>query len=185
MAGAEIRGATFSSFLECLAELRGQASMVGVRSALPRRLQEDLERGALTRVGWYPLADFTELHAACDRVLAGGEPFAHRLGRTTMDRETRGLVRYVLVLTSPELLMRHSHRVVTTFLRGVTPRLDLLEPGRCELGLEGMAEGSPLVFSGIAGGMELLLERAGARGVTVAWRASAGRGRVVFDAQWG
>jgi hypothetical protein len=180
----EMRGAAFLTFFDAVRELRGPATEAAVRAGLPVGPRERLERGAITRVGWYPLADYTELHAAFDRTARGGEALARQLGRVSTDLDTRGLLRYVLAIASPDLLMRHAPLVFSSYVRGdgVTP--EKKGPGRYVVRWQGLDGASALVNAELEGGTAFLVEKTGGRDVAVERVAPSGPSEHAFEVRW-
>lgn len=180
-----MRGAAFVSFFEGLSELRGELAAARVREALPGHLRVALEGGAVSRVGWYPLKDYVAVHDACERTLGGGETLAFQLGRVTTDRDTRGLIRYVLALTSPDLLVRHADKVFGSYVRGPTMEVERVTGShRFVVRWHKFYGTTPLFEAEWRGGITLLLEKAGAQGVEVVRRPELRPGDVTFEVNW-
>lgn len=185
MATVEMRGAAFLTFLEALKTLRGPATEGAVRAALPDDVREKLASGVLTRVGWYPLSEYAALHTATDAVVRGGTEFARLLGRTTTEIDTRGLIRYVLAIASPDLLMRHAAKVFSSYVRGgavVTSRA--LGPRHYELQWEGLVGATNLVHVETQGGAAFLIERTGGKNVRVEAAPAQSRPEHAFSIRW-
>jgi hypothetical protein len=180
----EIRGTAFVTFFEAIRELRGPATEAAVRAALAVELRERFERGAITRIGWYALSDYAALHAASERVIGGGPTFARQLGRTSTEIDTRGLIRYVLAIASPDLLMRHAQLVFSSYVRGCAVRPEKLGPGHYRLHWEGMTGVSALVNAELEGGTAYLVERTGGRDVLLEPAPTHEAGSHAFDVRW-
>lgn len=158
----EIRGVAFHTFFQAVGELRGDAAVERTRAAVVPQLREQLRLGAITRVGYYPLQTYGELHAAAQRALQGGEAFAREIGRKTAEIDTRGLLRFVLGLTSTDLLVRHADKVWASFARGARVRAERLHPRRYSVKFDGFWEASQLVLTELEGSLAALVERTGA-----------------------
>jgi len=184
MASVEVRGAAFLTFLEALRVLRGPATEAAVRAALPDGLREKLASGVLTRVGWYPLSDYSSLHTVTDAVLHGGVDFARQLGRTTTEIDTRGLIRYVLAMASPDLLMRYASKVFSSYVRGATVTSKTLGPRHYELHWKGLVGATNLVHVEMEGGAAFLAERVGAKHVRVEAAVAQSRPEHSFVIRW-
>lgn len=184
MATVEVRGAAFLTFLEALKALRGPATEAAVRAALPHGLRESLESGVLTRVGWYPLADYSSLHTATDAVLHGGADFARHLGRITTEIDTKGLIRYVLAIASPDLLMRYASKVFSSYARGATVTSKALGPRHYELHWEGLVGATNLVHAEMEGSTAFLAVRAGAKNVHIEAAAAQSSPEHTFHIRW-
>lgn len=179
----EIRGASVASFLEAVQKIRGPASEAALRAALPAALRERWERGAIARVGWYPLSDYAELHSASDRLFGGGTAFARLIGRTTAEIDTRGLIRYVLSITSPELLVRHAPLVFSSYVRGGEVHTDSLGPKHYRIRFR-MEGASPLIFADFEGGAAYLIERTGGHDVVTTSDPTVDPGVHAFEVRW-
>jgi Protein of unknown function (DUF2378) len=158
----EIKGVAFHTFFQAVGELRGEAAVARTRAELAPELREKLRLGAISRVGYYPLATYGELHAAAQRALHGGEAFARDLGRKTAEIDTRGLLRFVVGLTSTDLLVRHADKVWASFARGARVHAEKLHPRRYSVRFDGFWEASELVLTELEGALATLVERTGA-----------------------
>lgn len=180
----EMRGAAFLSFFEGIAELRDAGTATAVRDALPSPLRERIAAGAIARVGWYPMQDYSTLHEASDRVIGGGDPFATALGRVTTDRDTRGLLRYVLAFTSPELLLRYGDKVFGSYVRGATMRVERISSTHHVIRWDDFHGASFRVHAEWQGGVAFLLERCGARDVSVRAEPIDDPSKAKFEVSW-
>ncbi len=184
MANVELRGAAFHSFLDALREVRGEATRERVIEALPAGFRERIRSGAIVGIGWYPLSDYALFYDALDEVTSGSDALAKTLGAATAERDTRGFLRYVLSLSTPEFLLRHADRVILSYLRGVTSRLEEVSPGRASLVLEHFVGSNARIHAEWAGGIEFVLSRCGAKSPRVAWESSADFETVTYRAGW-
>ena len=174
----------FHTFFQALTELRGRAAVDLTHAALPAELSERLRLGRVLRVGYYPLAQYSELHAAAQRALRGGAALARDIGRKATEHDTRGLLRFVLGLTSTELLMRHAGKVWSSFARGSRVSAQQVEPRHYRVAFEGLDGASELVFVELEGAIERLIELTGARQAQVRRHAGEDGSSVVFSASW-
>jgi len=179
-----MRGAAFLSFFEGVTELRDAATSAAVRDSLAPDLRERLANGAFSRVGWYPMQEYSALHAACDAVIGGGDAFAFELGRVTTDHDTRGLLRYVLAFTSPELLLRYGDKVFASYVRGATMHVERVASMHHVIRWSGFHDASPRVHAEWRGGVAFLIERCGGRDVVVSSRAISVPGEATFEVRW-
>ncbi|MBX7193427.1 MAG: hypothetical protein K1X94_15335 [Sandaracinaceae bacterium] len=180
----EMRGAAFLSFFEGIEELRDRATADAVKEALRPELRERVLSGAITRVGWYPMAEYTALHEALDRVVSGGPEFAVRLGYVTTDRDTRGLLRYVLAFTSPDLLIRYADKVFMSYVRGASMSIEQLGPRHYLVSWSDHHGASRALFDEWRGGIQLLMERCGGKNVVVAARPFDDPARAQCEVTW-
>ena len=180
----EMRGAAFLSFFEGIAELRDPGTATAVRDALPSPLREQIATGGITRIGWYPMQNYSALHEACDRVIGGGDAFATALGRVTTDRDTRGLLRYVLAFTSPDLLLRYGDKVFGSYVRGATMRVDRITAKHHVIRWDDFHGASFRVHAEWQGGVAFLVERCGGRDVSVRAEPSDDPSRARFEVRW-
>lgn len=180
----EMRGAAFLSFLEGVAELRDRATADAVRDALRPDLRALFVNGGMTRVGWYPMADYAALHVASENVVRGGMPFARELGRVTTDRDTRGLLRYVLAFTSPDLLLRYGDRVFLSYVRGASMVVDRVAPKHHIIRWNDFHGASFHVHAEWAGGVAFLVERCGGKDVSVVQLPTTDASKAAFEVTW-
>lgn len=180
----EIKGVAFHTFFQAITELRGAAAATLVRDALAPDLGERLRRGAISRVGYYPLSEYGELHAAAQRVLPGGESLARDIGRTATEIDTRGLLRFVLGLTSASFLMRHADKAWSSYVRGSRVAVQEVEPQRYIVDFEGLAGVSELVVIELEGAIERLVQRTGARQPEVRHQARSAGKSVRYLVSW-
>jgi hypothetical protein len=168
-----MKGVAFHSLLAAVRELHGEATRTRVVAALPTERRELIERGGVSRLGWYPLPHYSELHDAVQTTLGGGEATARALGRAATELDMRGVLRFVLGLASPDLLMRHSERVFGAYVRGGTVSATLRSKDLYEISLVGLYGANRYVLAELEAGVALVLERTGARGVSVRRRSLA------------
>ena len=180
----EVKGVAFHTFLQALTELRGGTASELTRAALPEGLRERLSRGAILRVGYYPLAEYAELHAAANRALHRGPARAREIGARATEIDTRGLLRFVLGLTSTELLLRHASRVWSSFARGSRVSAEQVEPRRYVVRFEGLHGVSELVCVELEGAIERLVELTGAPHPAVSRHADSAGAAVGFWVSW-
>jgi len=159
----EVKGVAFHTFFQALTDVRGAAAADLAQAELPPELRQRLRHGGISRVGHYPMAEYSELHAAAQRALRGGEPLARAIGKAATDIDTRGLLRFVLGLTSTDLLLRHAGKVWSSFARGSSVGVQQLAPRRYAVAFDGLEGASRLVFTELEGAIERLVERTGAR----------------------
>jgi hypothetical protein len=181
-----MKGISFFSMLAAIEELDGADAKARVVEALADPLGTAYRSGAITRVGWIPLAQYSLLHEAIQIALGGGERRARELGRRSTEIDTRGILRFVLSLTTPALLVRHADRVFGSYIRGGTISTRELGPGEYELTFSNMQDASRYVFAEWEGGIGYLLERSGAEDVSVKRAAYAAdeEGRWKMIASW-
>jgi hypothetical protein len=180
----EVKGVAFHTFLRALTELRGEAAAELTRAALPEGLRARLRLGAILRVGYYPLAEYAELHAAANRALSRGHVLAREIGTRATEIDTRGLLRFVLGLTSTDLLMRHASRVWSSFARGSSVSVEQVEPRRYVVRFDGLHGASELVCVELEGAIERLVELTGARRPAVRRHASGAGSAAAFWVSW-
>jgi len=180
----EIKGVAFHTFFQALAELRGDVAVERTRAQLAPALREQMRLGAIARVGYYPLATYTELHAAAQRALHGGEAFARDIGRKTAEIDTRGLLRFVLGLTSTDLLVRHADKVWASFARGARVRAERLHERRYSVKFDGFGEASELVLTELEGALATLVERTGATDPVVRHSRDSDGTTVSYIVEW-
>lgn len=164
---SELKGTAFPAFFTALRTLRGKDAEQRVIAELPDALRQLLQRNAIARVGWYPLRDYAAVHATTARVLGTDETFARQIGIESTKHDITGVLRFVLSMTSPDLLVRHSNLVFSSYFRGPTFSIDELGPHRYRITFEGTEGLTRLVAFDIAAGTQFLLENTGAQGVEV------------------
>lgn len=164
---SEMKGAAFYSMLQAIEELDGKAAGQAVLDALPEALGTAMRTRAMSRVGWYPIEDYGALHDAIQTALGGGDLKARELGRRSTEIDTRGLLRYVLAITSPTLLVKHANRVFGSYIRGGVVTATRRNPGAYDLAFSNMGTASRYILAEWEGGIALLLERAGGKNVRV------------------
>jgi hypothetical protein len=180
-----VKGVAFHTFFQALTELRGRHATDLTRAALPPALEERLRLGGIARVGQYPLDSYSELHAAAQRALSGGESLARAIGRTAADIDTRGLLRFVLGLTSTDLLMRHAGKVWSSFVRGSRVSVRQAEARHYVVDFEGLEGASELLFAELEGSIERLVERTGARQARVTRKVDPSGSSARYFVAWG
>jgi hypothetical protein len=167
MTTVEMKGAGFHSMMAAVAELEGKAAHDRVVEALPEPIGAAFRRAELTRVGWYPIAQYGLLHDAIQRTVGGGENRARELGRKSTEIDTRGLLRYMLAITTPGLLVRHANRVFGSYIRGAEVSAEKRSAAIYDVNFRNMIGVSRFILAEWEGGISFLLELAGATGVSV------------------
>lgn len=183
-AACAVKGVAFHTFFQALSDVRGGDAAELVREQLPPELRERLRLGGISRVGHYPMAEYAELHAAAQRALRGGEALARAIGKAATDIDTRGLLRFVLSLTSTDLLLRHAGKVWSSFARGSRVSVQQLGRNRYRVEFDGLTGASELVFVELEGAIERLVERTGARHPEVGREPGSGDGNVRYLVGW-
>ncbi|HTV20207.1 MAG TPA: DUF2378 family protein [Polyangiaceae bacterium] len=158
-----MKGVAFHTFFQALGDVRGAAAADLAQAELPPELRDRLRLGGVSRVGYYPMAEYAELHSATQRALRGGESLARSIGKAATDIDTRGLLRFVLGLTLTDLLLRHAGKVWASFARGSQVTVDTLAPRRYVVTFDGLVGANDLVHVELEGAIERLVERTGAR----------------------
>lgn len=167
MPTVEMKGAGFYSMLAAVAELEGNDAHDRVVAALPEPVGTAFRNKSLTRVGWYPVAHYGLLHDAIQRILGGGENRARELGSKSTEIDTRGLLRYMLAITTPGLLVRHANRVFGSYIRGAEVSAEKRSAAIYDVNFRNMHDVSRFILAEWEGGISFLLELAGATGVSV------------------
>lgn len=182
----EMKGAGFHSMIAAVGELDGDDARARVIEAMPAPIGPAFRSGALTRVGWYPIAQYDLLHQAIQTTVGGGERKAHELGRKSTEIDTRGLLRYMLAITTPGLLVRHAGRVFGSYIRGADVRAHRSPDGSYDVDFHHVKDVSRFILSEWEGGIGYLLEIAGATGVTVRRTTPLATedGRLTMVARW-
>lgn len=185
-ATAEMKGVAFHTMIAAVGELDGEDAKARVLEALPEPVGTSFRSGALTRVGWYPLEHYGLVHDAIQSVLGGGERRARDLGRKSTEIDTRGLLRYVLALTTPSLLIRHANRVFGSYIRGGTVIAKQRDVGIFDVTFTNMGGASRWILAEWEGGICHLLEVAGAKTTSVRRVAATADadGNVTMVATW-
>jgi hypothetical protein len=174
----------FHTFFQALSDVRGSAAAEQARAELPPELRDRFRLGGISRVGYYPMSEYAELHAAAQRALRGGETLARAIGGAATDIDTRGLLRFVLSLTSTELLLRHAGKVWSSFARGSRITVQHSAPKRYTVEFDGLDGATPCVFVELEGAIERLIERTGARSPSVCRDPDAEGVSVRYRVSW-
>jgi hypothetical protein len=124
MTETEIKGHAIRTTFAVIDELFGAAIQQQVVEGLSDDFRSAFQAGAIVSSGWYPIGWYRQFHIMLNRLLPGEPRIPQRLGRITTERDLAGIYRFILKLTSPALLARHFDKVVSSYLRGGTVRVD-------------------------------------------------------------
>lgn len=158
--------------------------MRAVVARLPTELRERIDRGELTRMGFFPVGQYELMHEALQGTLGGGLARARSLGRRTTEINLKGIVRFVLGFGSPELLVRYADRVFRSYFRGAEIVHREVAPRRHRFRWGGFAEAGPYTRAECVGGVAYLLDACGGQGVTVTPVRAARRGDFELEVGW-
>ncbi len=139
---------------------------------------------------WYPLAHYAAIHRLAREVTGRGPELARALGREARRIDGRGLYRFVLRFSTPELYLKHLVRVLALYVEG--PRLEIGSVHHATVGdselefrfdhANGFDEN---IWEDALGGTQALLEMSNARDVRVAMREGGGAETwCVAEARW-
>ncbi len=159
-----VRGQTFRTLLAAVGSLG--VSVERVVEELPADLARLLRQDLLT-AAWYPLTSFVALHEAVQRVAGPSPQLARELGRVAARLDARGAFQFVLRFTSPELLVRHSGRVLGLYIEGTELSIKMMGPGLARFRFTRAHGYTEWVWQGHYGTMEELVLLAGGEGPRV------------------
>jgi hypothetical protein len=151
---------------------------------LPAALGRALERDAMITGNWYPLSDLRALNHAMMQALGRGPEFARELSRQSTHDDFRGIYRVFTFVLSPEFLMRRTPGLWKRYFDSgdvvVEARANFAEArfAHCD-GFD------RVMWQGVVGGAEAVLEACGAKQITMTITSGGGdEDHMTMTATW-
>lgn len=174
MAGTEVKGTNFLTFLKTLERMHGNDARVGTLERVEGEAGELLRAGALLSSGWYPASWYAALHAAAQRATGLGDELSYEVAREGVKEDFRGIYRILTFVLTPQSLLRRAPRVFRTYFRGGGMEVEAGEGSAAvELRCEGFGE---TLWRDLEGGCVGVLEACGAQDVKCVREAGGGDG---------
>jgi hypothetical protein len=166
--------------------LRGENALVDTIALLPPDLGDALHYGAIVTGGWYPIEWYRLLHAAAQKATGEGPELSRLIAHDALEWDFRHLHKFVRFALSPETLMRLGVYVIRFYY--TFGKMDVVETTN---GF-GRARFSEFVgfdrnlWVDILGGIEAVLELAGAKEVELGVTSGGGDGdtSMAAEARW-
>lgn len=182
MTELDIKGQAFRTTLQVIHDLFGSEIEQRLVESLSDDFRIAVQTGTLVVSGWYPASWYRELYDGLYRLLPHEAEIPRQIGRATTERDLDGIYRFILRLTSPELLARHFDKVLHSYFRGGELAVDVGE-GCLVLNTIGWFGFSKPMVEEAAAGCEFLVERTGVQIVNSELREIAA-GAYRFELQW-
>jgi hypothetical protein len=177
------KGNNFKGALAAVERLEGERTVARVLEACPPALGARLR--TIGSGGWYPIADYRELHKAINVVLP--RPGVSRaVAREATRHDFRGVYRMFMAVFKPETVMKHVMRLWGLYFDGGKVTITPLAPGTIEVLWSDCVGFDHNVFEDAIGGSEAVLEAAGARDLGSEILAGGGNGdsRALVKMHW-
>jgi hypothetical protein len=181
--GPSTKGVNFRSFSKTLLRLRGQDTVRATFDLLPNDLRESLYYGSIVSSGWYPIDWYAKLHAAAQRATGEGPELSRQIAREALSWDFRNVHKFVRIALSPETLMRVSTYVMRFYY--TMGRFEVLNarPGSGEAVFTGFEGFDRNLWQDTLGGVEAVLELAGAKETKITVLAGGGDGDSFLKAE--
>ncbi len=178
----EIKGHHLRATQVLVAELWGAQVHESLVVLYTERFRRALLSGALVSSGWYPIDWLGEVYEGLGKLPPGESGVPERIGRASAENDLTGLYRFILKLSSPELIARHFDKVVSAYLRGGTVE-SRVEGCTMRAELRGWSGVTWPIWQACLSGFEVVLNTTGIHNLASQIR-EAGPGCLIGDFRW-
>jgi hypothetical protein len=182
MKEVEIKGQAIRTYLQVVRAKWGTVVEEDLICRLPAELGYNLKHGGVVSAGWYPVAFYRELYSALFEVLPNEPELPQTMGLLTAQKDLSGIYRFVLKLTSPEMVARHIDRIMGTFMRGGETSIRVGQ-GEFDGYFCGWHGFNRAIWTEISVGGRVVLEATGARRMTTSI-TEHGAGAATIGYRW-
>ena len=180
----QAKGNNFRSLMATSRRVYGPAVVAQALALLPPALAKSLERDTIITGNWYPLAHLRAFNHALVQASGGGVEVIRELARTSTLDDFRGIYRVFTFVLSPEFLMRRTpgiwKRYYDSGVVSVEARANFAEArfSQCS-GFD------RILWQGVIGGCEAVLEACGAKQIDVTIKSGGGdEDHLTMTATW-
>jgi len=178
----EIKGHHLRATQSLIGELWGAEVAESLATLYTERFRRSLQSGALVSSGWYPISWLSEIYEGLAQLLPNEPDVPERIGRASAENDLTGIYRFILKLTSPELIARHFDKLVAAYLRGGTVE-SMVEGCTMHAELRGWSGVTMPIWRACLSGFEVVLNTTGIHGLVSQIR-EAGPGCLIGDFRW-
>lgn len=183
MNGHSTKGINFRSFCKTLLRLRGEDAVLDTMELLPREFGDALYYGAIVTGGWYPIEWYRQLHAAAQKATGEGPALSRLVAKEGLAWDFRHVHKLVRVALTPETLMRLSSYVIRFYFNFGKMSVVETKPGWGRAEFASFEGFDANLWQDMLGGIEAVLELAGARDVVIEVLEGGGDGDAAMTAQ--
>jgi len=157
------KGSNFIGLLRALDALKGLEARDRVFAAMPESAASPIRLGQVVMMGWYPVAWYSELHAAVHACFHEGPTLARKLSHHATTADISSIHRFIASMLSVQTVFGQTHRLMALYWKGGTiERLEITD-GKARLRFHGWPGFSALIWEDLMGGIEAVLDSCGAR----------------------
>jgi hypothetical protein len=182
----EFKGHALRQQLTIIEEILGASRIAAFRERLPAELRA-LHPVGLLAGGWYPIDWAEKAYAAAVATEPGETALPERVSREGLERDMKGIYRFLLRLVTPDMAITHADRVLSTYMRGPSV-VSIRKAGKTEytLVLAGASGIGPYMWRDTCAGLARLAETIGGPGaqVRVSHGGSAGDSKSTLEFKW-
>lgn len=113
-----VRGQALRGTIAALGSFFSASQVAEILSFLPPEAKHVV--GGLATTRWYPISWSIAIHRGARIVSKRGAELSYELGKRARMLDARGLYRFLLRFSSPELFIRHSDRLMSLYADGPT-----------------------------------------------------------------
>lgn len=113
-----VRGQALRGTIAALGSFFSASQVAEILAFLPPEAKQLV--GGLATTRWYPLSWSIAIHQGARIVSKRGVELSYELGKRARMLDARGLYRFLLRFSSPELFIRHSDRLMSLYADGPT-----------------------------------------------------------------
>jgi hypothetical protein len=171
-----IKGLGALGILRSIKRLLGDEVHRRVVAELPGEIGERARDGTLIAAGWYPLSDYSALHALAQRHTRQGPELARALSRDAVLQDFRGIYSVLTFVLSPQFLVKRSPGIFSRYFD--TGRVEVPEarPGFARARFSACTGFDHNLWEDSLGGTLALLEACGAGDLQLTVHSGGGDG---------
>lgn len=181
---ASCKGSNFVGLLRAL-DKHDASARLRILPAMSPALASAVAESQFMSIGWYPISQYAELHAAVDSTLHGGATLARKLSFDATTSDFGSVHRLIASMLKIETVFGQAHRLMGLYFKGGEIEFLELERGRARIRFARWHGFSRLVWEDLTGAMEAILTVAGAKDIRVrSTSASQASDAMDFELRW-
>lgn len=179
-----VKGQIFRTGFAAIEKMHGADGVRRVVDALPDEVRAAWCDRLILPGGWYSPLWYDGLHLAMQKCFGGGGPAAREFGRVTTEIDTKGIYGFLLLLVTPELLLKNVPKVWSTYFKGGRIEVTVPKPRQVTIRARECWGLSRLIWDEACGGWGYLVERSGGRSVVVEGPYITTPGEALIETRW-
>ena len=181
-----VKGIGVIGLLGSIRRILGDELHGRVVAELSGEVGERARSGSLIAAGWYPLADYCQLHAVAQRLTGKGVELARALSRDASKQDFRGIYSVLTFVLTPQFLVKRAPGIFARYFDTGKVEVPEARSGFARARFSGCAGFDRSVWEDAIGGTMALLEACGAGDIQVTVHSGGGEKdeQLEFSATW-